>query len=135
MDLRRIHHVAISHGETSVLLDVLADPCGLRVDHVEHADGFTERMWAIGDGFVQTLEATGEGIIQRSLDSRGPGVHHIAFEVDDIDAALAELRSAGTRLIDDYARPGGAGTRIAFLHPSAFGGVLVELVEEPRAVP
>jgi methylmalonyl-CoA/ethylmalonyl-CoA epimerase len=133
MDFRRIHHVAISHAASSPLLDMLTESCGLDVHHMETAEGFTERMWPVGDGFVQTLEATGEGVIQRSLDSRGPGVHHIAFEVDDIDAALAELRSAGTRLIDDHARPGGAGTRIAFVHPSAFGGVLVELVEEPRS--
>lgn len=135
MDLRRLHHVAIAHASTSPLLGVLADSCGLRVDHTEQTDGFTERMWPVGDGFVQTLEATGEGMIQRSLEARGPGVHHIAFEVDDIDVALAELRAAGTRLIDEVARPGGSGTRIAFLHPSAFGGVLVELVEDPRSGP
>lgn len=135
MQFTRIHHVAIAHAGSSPLLDMLSGSCGLRMEHLEHAEGFTERMWPVGDGFVQTLEATGEGIIQRCLDSRGPGLHHIAFEVDDIDAALAELHEAGVSLIDAAARPGGSGTRIAFLRPSAFGGVLVELVEEPPAQP
>ena len=132
MELTRIHHVAIAHEGGSPLLDALSGSCGLHIEHLEHAEGFTERMWPVGDGFVQTLEATGEGIIQRSLDRRGPGLHHIAFEVDDIDAALVELNGAGVDVIDTVARTGGAGTRIAFLRPSAFGGVLVELVEEPR---
>ncbi|MGZ4137788.1 MAG: VOC family protein, partial [Actinomycetota bacterium] len=66
------------------------------------------------------------------LDRKGPGLHHVAFAVDAIDAALADLGARGVSLIDREARPGGMGTRIAFLHPSATGGVLVELVEEPE---
>jgi methylmalonyl-CoA/ethylmalonyl-CoA epimerase len=67
--------------------------------------------------------------VQRFLDRRGPGLHHLAFEVDAIDAALDDLAERDVPLIDRDARQGGMGTRIAFLHPSAFGGVLVELVE------
>lgn len=130
MRIRRIHHVAIAHGAESPLGAMLSGPCGLRVDHAEDGPGFVERMWPVGDSHVQTLEATGDGVIQRSLDSRGPGLHHIAFEVDDVAEALAELRHAGIRLVDEQPRPGGAGTTIAFVHPSAFGGVLVELVSE-----
>jgi methylmalonyl-CoA epimerase len=87
-------------------------------------------MYPAGDAFVQTLEADGEGVVQRFLDRRGPGLHHVAFQVDAIDAALRDLQDRGVRLIDQTSRPGGMGTRIAFLHPSAAGGVLVELVED-----
>jgi len=133
MELKRIHHVAMTHPTGSPLLAALAGLCDLSADHIEAADGFIERMWGVGDGFVQTLEATGDGIIQQSLDTRGPGLHHIAFEVDDLDSALVELADAGVHLIDSIPRAGGAGTLIAFVHPSAFGGVLVELVEEPAS--
>ena len=100
--------------------------------HAEHGPGFLERMYPAGGAFVQTLEAEGDGLVQRFLDRRGPGLHHVAFAVDAIDAALADLDARGVSLIDREARPGGMGTRIAFLHPSATGGVLVELVEEPE---
>jgi len=133
MELKRIHHVAMTHPTGSPLLTALSGPCGLIAEHTETADGFVERMWGVGDGFVQTLEATGDGIIQHSLDTRGPGLHHLAFEVEDLDSALADLANTGVRLIDTTPRAGGAGTRIAFIHPSAFGGVLVELVEEQNA--
>lgn len=131
MHIRRIHHVAIAHDADSPLAGLLEGPCGLEVTHVEDGPGFVERMWPVGDSHIQSLEATGEGVVRRSLDSRGPGLHHIAFEVDDVAAALAELRAAGIRLVDEEPRPGGGGTAIAFVHPSAFGGVLVELVSEP----
>ena len=90
-------------------------------------------MFPVGDSFVQTLEAYGDGVVQRFLDKRGPGLHHVAFEVDGIDAALADLLEQGVRLVDETPRAGGMGTRIAFVHPSAFGGMLVELVERSGA--
>ena len=88
-------------------------------------------MYPVGEAYVQTLQATGEGVVQRFVDRRGPGLHHLAFAVEGIDAAVADLRGRGVRLVDDEPRPGGMGTRIAFVHPSAFGGLLVELVEPP----
>ena len=123
-----IHHVAFAHGPDSGpepalcrLLDVEA--------HEESGPGFLERMFPVGAAFVQTLEDSGEGVVQRFLDTRGPGLHHVAFEVEGIDAALESLRADGVRLVDETARPGGMGTRIAFVHPSAFAGMLVEFVE------
>jgi methylmalonyl-CoA/ethylmalonyl-CoA epimerase len=68
--------------------------------------------------------------VGRSLAARGPGVHHIAYRVHDIVAALEHLRAEGARLIDEAPRPGSRNTMIAFVHPKAMGGVLVELVEE-----
>jgi methylmalonyl-CoA/ethylmalonyl-CoA epimerase len=124
-----LHHVAIAHGDDPVCEDAFTGLLGAPT-HEESAPGFLERMYPVGGAFVQTLEADGDGVVQRFLDRRGPGLHHIAFAVDAIDAALTDLEARGVTLIDKEARPGGMGTRIAFLHPSAMGGVLVELVEE-----
>lgn len=128
--VRSLHHVAIAHGDDSVCEDALTGLLGAPTD-VEAGPGFLERMYGIGGSFVQTLEADGDGVVQRFLDNRGPGLHHIAFAVDALDDALVDLAARGVPLIDRAARPGGNGTRVAFLHPSAMGGVLVELVEEP----
>ncbi|MEQ8718697.1 MAG: VOC family protein [Acidimicrobiales bacterium] len=130
MKVRRIHHVALAHDGDSPLLGILEGACDLAVDHVEDGPGFTERMWPVGDCHLQTLEATGEGVVARSIESRGPGLHHIALEVDDVAAALADLKNRGLRVIDDEPRRGGGDTLIAFVHPSAFDGVMVELVQE-----
>lgn len=130
MKVRRIHHVALAHDSNSPLLAILEEACGFATDHVEDGPGFTERMWPVGDCHLQTLEATGEGVVARSLESRGPGLHHIALEVDDVAAALADLKRRGLRVIDDEPRRGGGDTLIAFVHPSAFDGVMVELVQE-----
>jgi len=128
-----LHHVAIAHASDAVCEDALTSLIG-PPGHSEDGPGFLERMYEVGPSFVQTLETTGDGVVQRFLDSRGPGLHHLALEVDAIDAALVDLIDHGVPLIDREARVGGMGTRIAFLHPSAFGGVLVELVEPAPAV-
>ena len=129
-----VHHVAFVHGPGSGPEDMLCRVLDVE-PHEEAGPGFIERMFPAGEGFVQTLEASGDGVIQRFLDTRGPGLHHVAFEVDGIDAALESLRGEGVRLVDEEARAGGMGTRIAFVHPSSFGGMLVELVEPASAEP
>ena len=123
-----VHHVAVAAGEDRTGEALFGSLLGAPI-HTEEGDGFTERMYEAGGPFLQTLEATGDGVVRRFLDRRGPGLHHIAFAVDRLDEALADLDGRGVALIDRAARPGGMGTRIAFLHPSAAGGVLIELVE------
>jgi len=129
-----VHHIAFAHGDDPTCEDALA--ALLRCEpSVETAPGFVERMYPVGDAYVQTLEPTGEGVVASFVDKRGPALHHVAFSVDAIDAAVADLRAAGTRLIDERPRAGGLATRIAFIHPSVFGGLLVELVEtDPSTV-
>jgi methylmalonyl-CoA/ethylmalonyl-CoA epimerase len=127
-----IHHVAFAHADPAVP-DRLAATLGLTCVATELAPGFTERMLAAGDDRLQLLEATGEGVVQRFVERRGAALHHVAFSVDDLDAALEELRGCGTPLVDERPRAGGGGTRIAFLHPSACGGMLVELVDGATA--
>ena len=128
----RLHHVAFAHCGDDVpqrLADLLGLPCVAE----ERADGFVERMLPAGDSFVQLLEATGPGVVGRFLDRRGPGLHHIAVEVSDLDEAVADLLVRGVRMVDQAPRPGGMGTRIAFVHPAAAGGLLVELVGQAHA--
>jgi len=128
----RLHHVAFAHegdGAPGVLTGLLGLPCV----HEEAAAGFIERMIPAGEAYLQLLEATGPGVIERFLDRRGPGLHHVAFEVSDIDEAVADLRSRGVRMVDETPRPGGMGTRIAFIHPAACPGLLLELVGSPAA--
>jgi len=123
----RLHHVAFAHRDSGTPTQ-LADLLGLRCYHEEASEGFTERMLDAGGTSVQLLEATGPGVIERFIRDRGPALHHVAFEVSDIGAAVADLRRRGVRLVDETPRPGGMGTMIAFIHPHTCAGLLVELV-------
>jgi methylmalonyl-CoA/ethylmalonyl-CoA epimerase len=86
----------------------------------------------VGNTHIELLEATdAESPIAKFVASRGGGMHHVAFKVTSVDRELAKLAEHGRRLIDTVGRPGARGRRVGFAHPSAFGGVLVEFVEEP----
>ena len=81
-----------------------------------------------GQSAIELLESTSpDGPVGKFLTNRGEGIHHLSFEVDDLEAALARCRTSGIRLIDEHPRPGAAGKKIAFLHPSSTSGVLIEL--------
>lgn len=93
--------------------------------------GVEEVLFAVGSSSIQLLGALGPDTpVGRALASRGPGLHHVAYRVDDVAAALAHLRAEGARLVDDAPRPGSRNTLIAFVHPASMCGVLVELVQE-----
>lgn len=94
--------------------------------------GVEEAMIAVGGSFIQLLQPLSPDTpVGRFIEARGEGMHHIALAVADIDGALAHLKAEGSRLVDEEARTGGRGARIAFVHPKAFAGTLVELVEPP----
>ena len=97
---------------------------------VVEADGVEEAMLLVGGSRVQLLAPQRpDSPVARFLERRGEGLHHIAFAVPDLDAALAHLAAEGAELIDRAPRCGGGGARIAFVHPRTFGGTLTELVE------
>jgi methylmalonyl-CoA/ethylmalonyl-CoA epimerase len=127
--IRRIHHVAFAHPSGSTMPWALREALALEDVGEELGDGFVERMLRVGDGFVQLLEPTGPGTVQRFLDRRGPSLHHVGFEVDDVAAAVSSLRLAGLPLVEPAPRPGGMGSTVAFVYPAAFDGLLVELVQ------
>jgi methylmalonyl-CoA epimerase len=94
--------------------------------------GVEEVLFAVGESYVQLLGALGpETPVGRFLERHGQGVHHVAYRVESVSAALEDLRANGVPLVDQEPRSGSRGTRIAFVHPRGVGGVLVELVEEP----
>ncbi len=109
---------------------------GLPASHDETVEeqGVTTRFFPVADTMtvVEALLPTGPDTpVGKFLAKRGPGVHHIAFRVDDLEAELARLKDLGVRLIDEEPRLGAEGKRIAFLHPKETGGVLIELCEAP----
>jgi methylmalonyl-CoA epimerase len=125
-----LDHVGIAVGDLQASLAFFKDVLGLHVEASEEIASQRVRATFIntGQSTFEMLEATSpDSPIAKYLEKRGPGMHHVALRVDDIDAALAHLRARGIRLIDDKARPGAEGALVAFIHPSASHGVLVEL--------
>ena len=126
----RIAHIGIAVRGLDELLPFYRDVLGLSEVPLDDADGAHIAGLAAGESLVELLEAaTPDSPIGRFVEKRGPGIHHVCFAVDDLDGTLARCRAAGLRLIDEHPRIGAEGKRIAFLHPSATGGVLVELSE------
>ena len=127
-----LDHVAIAVESIDAVLPAFQPMAGAgssRRERVE-AQGVELVFLGAGDGKLEILQPLGPDTpVGRFLAKRGPGLHHIAYRVDDIDATLARLASEGFELIDRRARPGAFGHRVAFLHPRSTGGVLVELVE------
>lgn len=126
----RIAHIGLAVRDVGAILPFYRDVLGLPEVPLDDADGARIRGLAAGESLVELLEAAEPGSpIARYLDKRGPGIHHVCFSVDDLDVTLARCRAASIRLIDEVPRIGAEGKRIAFLHPSATAGVLIELSE------
>jgi methylmalonyl-CoA/ethylmalonyl-CoA epimerase len=133
-ELTAIDHIGIAVADLEVAVLHYRDTLGLAVTHRERVEsqGVEEVMLTFGGSSVQLLGALGlDTPVGRFLASRGPGLHHVAYRVEDLAPTLEALRTRGVRLIDEAPRPGSLGTSIAFLHPDAMGGVLVELVQHP----
>jgi methylmalonyl-CoA epimerase len=115
-----------------VALSFFADGLGLVADGVEEVQSEAVRVsfLPVGESRLELLEPIGdEGPVQRFLAARGPGIHHICLEVDDLAGMMDRLAGQGVRLLDTEPRPGAHGTLVAFVHPKSAGGVLVELVQ------
>ncbi len=126
----RIAHIGIAVRALDELRPFYRDVLGMPEVPLDDADGARIAGLAAGESLVELLEAADpESPIGKFVAKRGPGIHHVCFAVDDLDGTLARCKAAGVRLIDDVPRLGAEGKRIAFLHPSATGGVLVELSE------
>jgi methylmalonyl-CoA epimerase len=136
MNLKEIDHVGIAVEDLEASVALYRRLLRVEPAHRERVEeqGVEEVLFAVGSSYIQLLGALGPDTpVGRSLAARGPGVHHVAYRVDDIVAALEHLRAEGARLIDEAPRAGSRNTLIAFVHPKAMGGVLVELVQEGRA--
>ena len=130
MSQPRVAHVGIAVTSIAEALPFYRDVLGLVPAHPETADGANIVSLRFGDVDVELLEPVDPASpVAKFLARRGPGIHHICYRVPDLDAALARCRAAGYRLIDETPRRGAAGRRIAFLHPKATHGILLELTE------
>ena len=128
----KIDHIGLATKSIEEGLEVWRDALGLKVDSTEEVteQGVKVCMLAVGDTHVELLEPlSAETAVGKFLAKRGPGIHHIAIEVADIHASLAELKNKGARLIDESPRMGAGGCLVAFVHPASVNGVLLELVQ------
>ncbi len=131
--LRKIDHIGIAVKSLHEALSVFKDALGMEVTSTEVVETQKVRVafLPLGEVNVELLEPTEDGSnIGKFIESRGEGIHHIAVEVDDIARALDRLKEKGVKLINSEPVPGAHGTRIAFIHPKATHGVLMELVEK-----
>jgi methylmalonyl-CoA epimerase len=131
----KINHLGIATKGIEEALKFWEDALGLENVHTETVADQKVRvaMLPIGESRIELLEPTSEDSpISKFLEKRGGGIHHVAVEVEDIEAALAKLKETGARLIDETPRIGAEGCLVAFVHPASANGVLLELVQENK---
>ncbi len=127
-----INHIGIAVRDLDEAINLYVSALGIQPGEIHQSPsaGMKVAMFSAGNAKIELMEPIGtEGPIAKFIESRGEGVHHICFEVDDIDKELDSLSTKGVRLVDKEARPGLEG-RIAFIHPKAMKGVLVELLQQ-----
>ena len=130
--LSAIDHVGVAVEDIDAALAVYSEALGMPLVHRETVaeQGVEAALVDVGDGHVELLQPLGpETAVGKFLTRRGPGLHHIAYRVDDVERALSELKQAGMRLIDEEPRTGIRRSRVAFVHPGSTGGVLTEIVQ------
>lgn len=128
----RIDHVGVAVESLDDALGLYTSSLSMPLQHRETVteQGVEAALLGVGDGHVELLAPLGPDTpVGKYLAKHGPGLHHVAYAVADIDAALASLAEAGVRLIDEHPRTGIRGSRVAFLHPGLLGGVLTEIVQ------
>lgn len=128
----KINHIGIAVGKIDEALGFWERALGLSNVHTETVDEQKVRvaMLPLGESRIELLEPTSDDSpVSKFLAKRGGGIHHIAVEVEDIEAALLKLKSSGVRLIDEHPRVGAEGCLVAFVHPASTNGVLLEVVQ------
>jgi methylmalonyl-CoA/ethylmalonyl-CoA epimerase len=133
--LGKIEHIALAVADLDAAIAHYKDVWGVEVEHRERVEdqGVEEAMLRVGDTYLQLLGPTGpDTTVGRFVEKRGEGLHHIAYEVDDLEESLADLKAKGVPLIDEAPRRGGRGHMVAFVHPKGNHGLLVELIQKPQ---
>ncbi|HWH54380.1 MAG TPA: methylmalonyl-CoA epimerase [Gaiellaceae bacterium] len=133
MEPRGIHHLGVAVEDLDRAVTTYERVFGARLEHRETVpdQGVEAASMRVGDGRVELLASLGEETpVGKFLAKRGPGMHHVAFEVDDVRGAVGELAGKGVELVDEQPRQGLFGLQVAFLHPDALDGVLAELVAD-----
>lgn len=133
--IQRIDHLGIAVRSIDQALGFYRDALGLTVDHIETIEEQKVKaaMLVVGESRLELMEPTDPaGAIGKFLETRGEGLQHVAIGVDDLEAALAQARERGARLIDEKPRVGAGGALVAFIHPKSSFGVLIELVQRGK---
>ena len=128
-----IDHVAIAVNDLEAAVKYYEDVFGATVDHREvvESDGVEEALLKVAESYIQLLTPTrDDSPVAKYLANKGEGLHHIGYRVKDCGAALEAIKAAGGKVIDQAPRPGSRGTTVAFVHPKAIFGTLIELVQE-----
>ena len=128
----RIDHIGVAVEDLDAAIALYEQTFGMELVHREtvNEQGVDAVLLDVGENHVELLSPLGADTpVGRFLAKKGPGLHHVAYQVTDIEAALARMRSEGARLIDETPRTGIRGSKVAFLHPSSSGGVLTEIVQ------
>jgi methylmalonyl-CoA epimerase len=136
--LSAIDHIGVAVDDIDGALAIYRDALGMPLVHRETVteQGVEAALLDVGDGHLELLEPLGPDTpVGRFLARRGPGLHHVAYRVGDVEAVLGELAAAGLRLIDERPRNGIRGSRVAFLHPQSTASVLTEIVQPAAALP
>ncbi|MBI2393356.1 MAG: methylmalonyl-CoA epimerase [Deltaproteobacteria bacterium] len=135
LKIKRIDHVAVAVEDVDAALAKWRDAFGLEptVREVVASQKTEAVLLPVGESNIELISPKGNEGLAKFLEKRGPGIHHIAIEVEGIEAAIALLESLGVPMIDKTPRKGARGHKVAFVHPKGTGGVLVELVEEDHA--
>ncbi len=131
----KIDHIGIATGGIAEVANFYREALGLKIEEIEEVAEQRVRvaMLPIGESRIELLEpTTDDSPISKFLAKRGPGVHHVAIQVENIRESLRKMKDEGARLIDEEPRTGAGGCLVAFVHPSSTGGVLVELVEHQK---
>jgi methylmalonyl-CoA/ethylmalonyl-CoA epimerase len=130
MKIKRIAHLGVAVHDLDSAMKFFTEGLPLEVTHTEDYQGMKIAFIPIGDSSVELLQdVSGASAIRKFLDKNGEGIHHIAYEVDDINEAISELKAKGVKLIDEKPRQGAHGMSVAFMHPKATHGILMELCQ------
>lgn len=130
MKIKKITHIGVGVKDAEQAGKIFQEFLSLPVSHHERVGELKVAFVPVGETHVELVQSTDpEGVMNKFIEKRGEGIHHIAFEVEDIDSALEELKAKGVPLIDQTPRPGAHDSRVAFLHPKGTLGILIELVE------
>ena len=132
MKIKRVEHIAIAVTSLKQSIDLLRDTFGLPLEYEEQIGQTRLAMLPVGQSYIELLEGQGpESGVTKWISEKGTGLFHICFEVDDIEAALRELKQKGAKLLNETPVTGHGNSRIAFIDPESTSGILVELVEMP----
>ncbi len=130
MKIKRIAHIGVGVTDADKSKFLFQEMLGLPITGEEMVGELKTVFLPVGETNLELVQSTEPGgVMKKFIEKRGEGIHHIAFEVEDIDQALEELKAKGVQLIDQQPRPGAHQTRVAFLHPKGTNGILIELVQ------